>query len=123
MLNVLDVPSFNQDRGKVLADFGALVDAGASLLLPLAAIFETGDHIADLRDGRQRRRYAEVFRGRENASSLLEKSRMSRWGPIRSQGVSIMLRSGRGLYLYRLVLGSNPAQVLGHESLLTPDRR
>ncbi len=62
LLNVLDVPSFNQDREKVLAEFGALLDARASLLLPLAAIFETGDHIADLRSGGLRRRYAEVFR-------------------------------------------------------------
>lgn len=62
LLNVLDVPSFNQDRERVLAQFGRLVDADASFLLPLATIFETGDHIADLPDGRQRRRYAEEFR-------------------------------------------------------------
>lgn len=79
LLNVLDVPSFNQDRGKVLADFAALVDAGASLLLPLAAILETGDHIADLRDGRQRRRYAEVFRYRIREALNGE----APWVPIR----------------------------------------
>ena len=61
LLNVLDVPGFNQDRNAVLDEFGELVDAGASLLLPMGAVFETGNHIADVRDGRQRRSRA-VFR-------------------------------------------------------------
>ena len=64
LLNVLDVPAFNQDRTEVFAQFKELLDSGANFLLPMATIFETGDHIADLRDGRQRRRYAEVFRDR-----------------------------------------------------------
>lgn len=62
LLNVLDVPSFNQDREEILAEFRRLVDTDASFLLPLATIFETGDHIADLGDGRRRRRYAGKFR-------------------------------------------------------------
>ena len=64
LLNVFDVPGFNQKRGEIYQQFGALVDSRASLLLPLAAIFEAGDHIADLSDGRLRRRYAERFRDR-----------------------------------------------------------
>jgi len=64
LLNVLDVPAFNQHRAAVLAEFGELVDVGASFLLPIAAIFETGNHIAHLRDGRERRRYAKNFRDR-----------------------------------------------------------
>ena len=64
LLNVLDVPAFNQNRAEVFAEFDEFLDSGASFLLPMAAIFETGDHIADLRDGRQRRRYAEIFRDR-----------------------------------------------------------
>lgn len=64
LLNVLDVPGFNQDRRAVLDEFGELLDAGASLLLPMGAVFETGNHIADVRDGRQRRSRAEVFRDR-----------------------------------------------------------
>lgn len=62
LLNVLDVPGFNQERGEIYQQFRALVDSEASLLLPLAAIFEAGNHIADLSDGRLRRRYAERFR-------------------------------------------------------------
>ena len=64
LLNVLDVSAFNQNRAEVFVQFNEFLDSGASFLLPMAAIFETGDHIADLRDGRQRRRYAEVFRDR-----------------------------------------------------------
>ncbi len=62
LLNVLDIPGFNQQRDDVLERFGQLVDAEDHLLLPLAAVIETGDHVADLRDGRERRRYAERFR-------------------------------------------------------------
>ena len=61
LLNVLAVPGFSQDRDTVLDRFGELVDAGASILLPLGAVFETGNHIADVPDGRQRRRYAVAF--------------------------------------------------------------
>ena len=64
LLNVLDVPAFNQHREEVFIRFEEHLDAGASFLLPMAAIFETGDHIADLRNGGQRRRYAEIFRRR-----------------------------------------------------------
>lgn len=64
LLNVLDVPAFNQERERVLARFFGFVDAGASFLLPLAAIFETGDHIADLSNGQHRRRYAGILRDR-----------------------------------------------------------
>ena len=62
LLNVLNVPSRNQDHHKVLGQLERVVNAGSNLLLPLAAVFETGNHIAQLADGRQRRRYAEVFR-------------------------------------------------------------
>ena len=42
-LNVLDVPSFNQDRGAVLQAFRIYVEDGANMLLPMAAIIETAD--------------------------------------------------------------------------------
>ena len=64
LLNVLDVPGFNQHRGTVLERFGEFVEAAANLLLPMGAVFETGNHIAQLRDGRQRRGSAEAFRDR-----------------------------------------------------------
>lgn len=60
-LNVLDVPGFNQDRTDVLAQFEKSIRSGDYFLLPLAAVWETGNHIADLSDGQTRRRYAEVL--------------------------------------------------------------
>lgn len=62
LLNVLDVPGFNQHRDDVFEQFGQLANDGSHLLLPMAAMLETGDHIADLSDGRNRRRHAERFR-------------------------------------------------------------
>ncbi len=79
LLNVLDVPGFNQKRGEIFQQFRALVDGGASLLLPMAAIFETGDHIADLSDGGLRRRYAKGFR--DNIHEALDGR--SPWVPTR----------------------------------------
>ena len=61
LLNVLDIPGFNQNRVGVLEQFHLLVEAGDDLLLPIAAVFETGDHLADLADGRERRRHAQRF--------------------------------------------------------------
>lgn len=60
-LNVLDVPGRNQDRAGVIRRLRAFHGARAQLLLPLAAVIETGNHIARLPDGRQRRRYAASF--------------------------------------------------------------
>ena len=61
LLNVLDVPGRNQHRDDVFERFEEVTEAGASLLLPMAAVFEAGNHIAKLADGYQRRRFAGVF--------------------------------------------------------------
>jgi hypothetical protein len=58
-LNVLDVPGFNQERTNVLNEFERAVRARDRFLLPLASVWETGKHIAQLSDGRQRRQWAE----------------------------------------------------------------
>jgi hypothetical protein len=58
-LNVLDVPGFNQHRGGVLDDFEACIQQGDHFLLPLATVWETGNHIAKLGSGQLRRRHAE----------------------------------------------------------------
>ena len=57
LLNLLDVPQHNDHRDLVSCEFREFVEAGARLLLPLATVFQTGNHIADLDDGRSRRRY------------------------------------------------------------------
>lgn len=78
LLNVLDIPGFNQDRNDVFRQFRTLVSAGHLFLLPLAAVFETGDHLADLSDGGERRRHARRFQ-----SSMLEAlDGQVPWAPI-----------------------------------------
>lgn len=58
-LNVLDVPGFNQDREGILNEFQACVQNGDYFLLPMATIWETGNHIADLPEGGRRRQFAQ----------------------------------------------------------------
>lgn len=60
-LNLLDVPRFNQNREAVLGEFKTLLATDPDLLLPLVVIVEAGNHIGQLPDGRQRRRYAQKF--------------------------------------------------------------
>ncbi len=60
-LNILDVTGFNQNRNNTVKYFESLIENQADLLLPLASVFEAGNHIAQLSDGRQRREYAERF--------------------------------------------------------------
>ena len=54
LLNVFNVPGRNQDHDKVCEELKGLLDAQANLLLPIAAIIETGNHIANSRNGRRR---------------------------------------------------------------------
>lgn len=60
-LNVLDVPGFNQTREEILHTFSGRVQHGDYFLLPMATIWESGDHIADLTDGRLRRQFAQAL--------------------------------------------------------------
>ena len=79
LMNVLDVPGFNQHRDTVLEEFERLIEIGAHLFLPMAAVFEAGNHVATLADGRLRRRMAELF------ASELEKALRGNapWRPVR----------------------------------------
>jgi hypothetical protein len=61
LLNVVDVPGLNQHRIDVLATFAERIENGDHLFIPIAAIIETGNHIAHLADGRLRRQAAERF--------------------------------------------------------------
>lgn len=61
LMNVLDVRGFNQNREPVLTEFERLIEQGAHLFLPMAAVLEAGNHIAQLADGRVRRSTAELF--------------------------------------------------------------
>lgn len=61
LLNILDVPGRNESRAEVLDQLGALIEAGDHLFIPMAAIVEVGNHIAQLGNGAQRRSTAERF--------------------------------------------------------------
>lgn len=61
-LNILDVPAFNQDRENVLERLTIYVTSpNTSLLLPMIAIVEAGNHIAQLSSGGNRRAFALKF--------------------------------------------------------------
>jgi len=55
-LNILDVPGRNQDRKAILDAFEGRVENGDHFLLPMAAIWETGNHISRLDSGETRYR-------------------------------------------------------------------
>lgn len=61
LLNVLDVHGRNQDREAVLQAFSAHIEQNDHLLLPMAAIVETGNHIAQVAEGDKRRSAAQRF--------------------------------------------------------------
>jgi hypothetical protein len=60
-LNLLNVPNRNQDHEKVSQDFNTYEKLKFTLLLPMATIIETGNHIAQNGDGNIRRRTAQRF--------------------------------------------------------------
>lgn len=62
LCNLLKIPGKCQDHAKVVEEYQAKREArDCDLLLPVTAIIETGNHIAQLADGRQRRTCAELF--------------------------------------------------------------
>ena len=60
-LNVLGVPGRNQQRDHVFDSFEERARSGDQFLLPMATIWETGNHISRLENGSMRRKYAQVL--------------------------------------------------------------
>lgn len=62
LCNILKIPGKCQDYEKVTTEFKNLVNNSFNrLLLPLATIIETGNHIAHVSDGTQRKNLAKKF--------------------------------------------------------------
>lgn len=62
LLNVLDIPGRNEERADVLSDLKKWINDDAHLRIPMAAIFEAGNHIANSTgDGQSRRTCAHRF--------------------------------------------------------------
>ena len=60
-LNILDVPGYNQDREEILDEFLYRIEDNDLFFLPMATIWETGNHISRLPNGRQRYRFGSTL--------------------------------------------------------------
>jgi len=88
-LNLLNVPGKNNEKAQVGDDFTEYADLGATFILPMATIVETGNHIAQNGDGGTRRetalRFCEAVKGAFNGqapyrpSEFPDSSEVSRW--------------------------------------------
>lgn len=61
LCNMIPVPGKDQDRDKVTAVLKEKQVARDTLILPVTAIVETGNHISHLQNGHQRRQAAATF--------------------------------------------------------------
>lgn len=61
LCNIIPVPGFDQDRDEILSEMERLIDQRTTLLLPMAAVIECGNHIAQLGSGGVRRTAAQRF--------------------------------------------------------------
>ncbi|MFB5762947.1 hypothetical protein [Paenibacillus medicaginis] len=60
LCNIINIPFRNQNHREVIEELTALQqDKQKTLILPLAAIIETGNHIAHIADGNLRRERAQ----------------------------------------------------------------
>ena len=61
LCNIVPVPGFDQHREKVRAEMKEYVEKKAKFILPITTVIETGNHIAQLAGGDDRRESAERF--------------------------------------------------------------
>lgn len=62
LLNLLDIPRKNSHRAEAVTEFKRLArDVSVVLIIPVTAIIETGNHIAQLADGALRRERAALL--------------------------------------------------------------
>jgi len=59
LVELLGVPGYEARHDECVADFELRARAPESFLLPLPVLFETGNHVAQIPDGRLRRAWAE----------------------------------------------------------------
>jgi predicted nucleic acid-binding protein len=60
-VEILAVPGKSQAIEEIRAELEEWIESDAALLLPMAVIIETGNHIAQVSNGRKRRRAAKDF--------------------------------------------------------------
>jgi hypothetical protein len=59
--NILNLPGYNQKEREVYDAYVEHVKNEDTLLLPMAVVLETGNHIAQISNGHERRKRAELF--------------------------------------------------------------
>lgn len=57
MCNLLEIPDMCADKEQVKREFREIIDRKETLIMPLATIIETGNHIAHIPDGKGDARY------------------------------------------------------------------
>ncbi|HEY0167839.1 MAG TPA: hypothetical protein VGB75_12435 [Jatrophihabitans sp.] len=100
LCNLLPVPGRDQGRAEVVAEFANRRARGETFILPVTAIIETGNFIAQVPDGRMRRATAQVF---ADLISLVAEGKAP-W--------TMHQFLWEGDYLRRLVAGSGTAMTL-----------
>lgn len=60
-LNIIDLPGRNQARTEIFAEFKDRIERGDHFLLPMATIWEVGNHISRQPSGGQRRKFATML--------------------------------------------------------------
>ena len=61
LVEILNVPEMNSNRTEIRAALTDKLASGVRLILPTAAVIETGNHVHHIKDGGLRRRCAEAF--------------------------------------------------------------
>lgn len=61
LCNLLDIPRKNESRQMVIQEFKKFISMNAKMILPIATIIETGNHIAHIGPSYERERCAEKF--------------------------------------------------------------
>lgn len=59
--NIIGVPNRSQDKKEVIDDLKTFRSKGDTFLLPMAAVYETGNHVAQVSNGQLRRQTAKRF--------------------------------------------------------------
>ena len=59
--NIIPVPGFDQNHEEILGELDGFIQSDTTLLLPMAAVIETGNHIAHVPNGHARRKAAQKF--------------------------------------------------------------
>ena len=63
LCNILNIPQRNGERERIIKELEQFLEEETTLLLPMAVVYETGNHIAQIkfRNGNNRRWVAEKF--------------------------------------------------------------